>query len=65
MSGKLTVRRGGVKMEQGIFELLGSLTNVNQGQEVAAAPKSRKQPKPINHLQIARKINEMSTFFFL
>jgi hypothetical protein len=43
--------------------LLGSLTNVNQGQEVAAAPKNRKQPKPGNDLQISGNTNEKNTFF--
>jgi len=33
-----------------LSKLLGSLTNVNQGQEVAAASKNRKQPKPSNNL---------------
>lgn len=31
-------------------KLLGSLTNVNQGQEVAATSKNRKEPKPSNNL---------------
>jgi hypothetical protein len=55
----MQIVRKGVKV---LFELLGSLTNVNQGQEIAAAPKNRKQPKPSNHLKIAWRINETGIF---
>jgi hypothetical protein len=43
-------------------ELLGFLTNVDQGDEVAAASKNRKQPKPSDHLKYESKISETIQF---